>query len=584
MRRSTIAVFGMTLAIVIDVALAAPPVIISLQTNRVLTWSSRYTNGIAIIEKSTNLLTGSWSPYYYDIVTNSPRSTRLPPSSDTVAFYRIALQTNPPDPSLIMWLSFDNDFSQGTVLDVSGHGNNGLRYGRPCCPTNWPSPILGPDGSQAAEFHVYYDGWADYGKSGDYVGIPRSADFTNLPQATISAWVYYYTSINSNYTYDGAATPLNAGFQTPGAWTLGRNYAEYTSFLVYTSDVYTVTPLNFPDAALTGNSGGWHFYAVTFDRGAVAGYFDGFPIPAALGQIPVSALSMGGQYIGMACWTFNETPEMDLSVDQHPNNAWMNGAIDDVRVYRRVLTASQILALYDSFDKIPPSIPTNVMARAAASSQVELRWGLAVDNFRVAGYRVHRNGTVVGSSSSPLYVDAGLAAGTTFTYTVQAFDGATNYSEESAGVTITTPPPGSPVDVILDDADGPGWVDAQGTWNVLNDIPGYWGNYFHGGTQAKGAGSVTFRPSIPIVGNYGVYVWNPGAASFPMYNFASNVPVDIVHGGVTNTVVLNEQTNYASWNYLGTYTFNAGTNNYVRIRTDGTSTDFVTADAARFVK
>ena len=69
-----------------------------------------------------------------------------------------------------------------------------------------------------------------------------------------------------------------------------------------------------------------------------------------------------------------------------------------------------------------------------------------------------------------------------------------------------------------------------------------------------------------------------------MWVFSSIVPVDIVSASGTNTLLLNEQINYASWNYLGAYNFDAGTNGFVRIRTDGTNGDVVSADAVRFVK
>jgi len=64
---------------------------------------------------------------------------------------------------------------------------------------------------------------------------------------------------------------------------------------------------------------------------------------------------MGGQYIGIACWTFNADPWMNLAVDEDPNNAWLNGAVDDLRIYNRTLSDTEIAALYMSFDKLPPS-------------------------------------------------------------------------------------------------------------------------------------------------------------------------------------------------------------------------------------
>jgi hypothetical protein len=565
------------------VVLGGSPVILSLNANRALTWTSSYTNGIVIIEKSTNLQTGSWSPFYYDVATNAMRTTLLPAASDQAAFYRLAIQTNAPDASLVMHLSFDNDLSMGKVLDVSGHGNDGLRYGRPCCPTNWPHATLGPDGSQAGEFHFYRDGYGEYGTSGDYMAILSSPTLNNLTQATISAWAWYYATPSGQVAENQTGNIMDAGQYESGAWLLGRLYSPFTVFQVATNDLNSVTAVNFPDTTLTGDSGGWNHYVITFDGGTVKGYYNGSLI-SSIPQIGVGNLSVAGSYIGVSCWTFDETPAMDLSVDQHPNNAWMWGAMDDLRIYNRVLTATEISALYYSFDKTQPSIPQNLQARADASSQVELRWNLSGGSFGVAGYRVRRNGAVVGTAVGPCYADTGLSAQTTYTYTIEAYDGALHYSGQSAAVPVTTPPVGSTIDVIVDVADTPGWVSMQGTWDIHYDVPGYWGAYFLGGTDVSGATNITFTPTLPESGNYGVYVWNPGAASFPMYEFAGNVPVVIVHGGATNTVVLNEQANYAQWNYLGTFSFSAGTNGFVQIGTAGTGSWFVSADAVQFVK
>jgi hypothetical protein len=130
-------------------------------------------------------------------------------------------------------------------------------------------------------------------------------------------------------------------------------------------------------------------------------------------------------------------------------------------------------------------------------------------------------------------------------------------------------------------------VNIQGNWNVITG-PGSWGQGFHGGTEAGGAGSVTYTPTLPGAGNYGVYVWYGGALSgAPYYVYASNVPVDVVHGGVTNTVIVNLQQGYGIWNYLGTFNFTLDTNEFVRIRTDGTangSWGAVAADAVEFAR
>src|SRR5262249_15445513 len=162
-------------------------------------------------------------------------------------------------------------------------------------------------------------------------------------------------------------------------------------------------------------------YTVTFDQGTVQGYFDGTNFGSGfIGDVP--ALSVGGLYLSLAGWTFNESPWMDNTLaDKHPNNAWMNGAIDDVRIYKRVLNSSEIASLYGSFDKQAPSLPLNLTAKTDSSSQVELYWNPSTDNFRVDGYHVRRNGTIIADvRGNTHYIDTGLSPLTAYTYTVQA--------------------------------------------------------------------------------------------------------------------------------------------------------------------
>jgi hypothetical protein len=217
-----------------------------------------------------------------------------------------------------------------------------------------------------------------------------------------------------------------------------------------------------------------------------------------------------------------------------------------------------------------------------------LRWQPASDNFYVAGYTIRRNGAVVGTAAGPFYPDTGLSAGTQYSYTVEAFDGAGNRSGQSASVSTNTPAAGSPIEVIVDDADGAPWVNIFGQWNSYSSsfLQGSWGTGCQVGRVANGAQSVTFTPFLPEAGNYEVLVWY-GAVGGPNllpYFAPPSVPVDIVYGGVTNTVILNEQQNYTNWFSLGTYAFGAGINGFVTIRTDGTSGYYVVADALRFIK
>jgi chitodextrinase len=88
-------------------------------------------------------------------------------------------------------------------------------------------------------------------------------------------------------------------------------------------------------------------------------------------------------------------------------------------------------------DTQPPSAPGQPSASTTGGS-ASLTWAASTDNDGVAGYQVFRNGAQVGTSVSPAFLDSGLAASTSYVYTVKAFDAAGNVSVASAPVTATT--------------------------------------------------------------------------------------------------------------------------------------------------
>jgi chitodextrinase len=99
-------------------------------------------------------------------------------------------------------------------------------------------------------------------------------------------------------------------------------------------------------------------------------------------------------------------------------------------------------------DTTPPSIPAGLTAAAVSSSQISILWTASTDNVGVTGYNIFRAGTKIGTSSSPSYQDSGLAASTSYTYNVSAFDAAGNTSAQSASASATTqagPPPGGTI-------------------------------------------------------------------------------------------------------------------------------------------
>jgi Calcineurin-like phosphoesterase len=93
-------------------------------------------------------------------------------------------------------------------------------------------------------------------------------------------------------------------------------------------------------------------------------------------------------------------------------------------------------------DTTAPSTPAGLTASAPGAGRVDLSWNAATDDVGVAGYHVFRNGTQIGTATSPTFSDTTVAAGTAYTYTVDAFDAAGNTSAKSAPATVTTPTAG----------------------------------------------------------------------------------------------------------------------------------------------
>ena len=89
-------------------------------------------------------------------------------------------------------------------------------------------------------------------------------------------------------------------------------------------------------------------------------------------------------------------------------------------------------------DTTAPSVPSNLAVSGVTASSASLSWSASTDNVGVAGYRVYRNGTQVGTSTGTTFTDTGLSASTQYKYTVAAYDAAGNVSSQSSSVTATT--------------------------------------------------------------------------------------------------------------------------------------------------
>ena len=89
-------------------------------------------------------------------------------------------------------------------------------------------------------------------------------------------------------------------------------------------------------------------------------------------------------------------------------------------------------------DTVPPTVPTGLAATNVTASSATISWSASSDAYGVTGYKVARNGGTPVSVTTTTYTDTGLTAGTTYSYTVQAYDAAGNISAASTPLSVTT--------------------------------------------------------------------------------------------------------------------------------------------------
>ena len=83
-------------------------------------------------------------------------------------------------------------------------------------------------------------------------------------------------------------------------------------------------------------------------------------------------------------------------------------------------------------DTQAPTVPGNITATAASSTQINLSWGASIDNVGVTGYKIYRSGVLLKQVTGTSTSDTGLNASTQYCYTVSAGDAAGNWSVQSA--------------------------------------------------------------------------------------------------------------------------------------------------------
>jgi uncharacterized repeat protein (TIGR03806 family) len=150
------------------------------------------------------------------------------------------------------------------------------------------------------------------------------------------------------------------------------------------------------------------------------------------------------------------TAYVDLAVAQGTTYVYEVSALDAATpANESARSASRTVTTPIANDTTAPTVPADLTATAVGTSEIRLTWSPSADTGGAgfAGYRVYRDGGTTPLASVPVnaYADTGLSPGTTYRYTVTAYDAATPANESapsaaSQATTATLPPPVSGLD------------------------------------------------------------------------------------------------------------------------------------------
>lgn len=215
-------------------------------------------------------------------------------------------------------------------------------------------------------------------------------------------------------------------------------------------------------------------------------YFDNFSAadPAVMGV----TVRLGPDYNTRSqTWLLDCTPETSSWSDAAlPVGRTLDDPLSGVSFTTVSVGASgAVVAVAFGGDTQDPTPPTNLVATGSGPYTMALSWTAATDDHSVAGYRVSRNGTLVGTTAATSWNDSGLTPNTTYNYSVVAYDSANNESVAATAQGTTsaadTQPPTAPTNLSATVSKG---GSTALTWNASSDnlsVAGY--RLFRNGTQ-----------------------------------------------------------------------------------------------------
>jgi len=291
----------------------------------------------------------------------------------------------------------------GDTDDESGNGNNGINFGA----------TLTQDRFKNDNSSYSFDG------SGNYIEPETNGFPTSDQPRSISAWLKTSQSYAVN-----AGIVADYGTMTSSNRFSLMVYNNKLSFSGYSNDLIG-------NKIISDNC--WHFVVVTYDGLQINLYVDAMTDTSqtkTLNTIDSGILRIGQRLTDPSNPTYNE---------------FFNGSLDDIRIYNRVLSETEISQFYANFHA-----PDTLIAEKG-DGQATLRWS----SERIGGiarYYIYRDGAkidsvLVSGATDTVYISTGLTNYHNYDFYITSMDVYGNVSQPSDTVTATP-------SVTVEDYDG----------------------------------------------------------------------------------------------------------------------------------
>ena len=329
-------------------------------------------------------------------------------------------------PGLVGHWTMDDDAANTTILDSSGNANNGVSQ----------------QDTSALSAAGRIDGALSFNGIDDHIEVPFHENLNITGSLTLSAWIK--PAGGGTYEY------IVSRWQGPYSYMLftGHNKAGF----------YVEAGGNNANATFETelNDGQWYHLVGTWDGSQATIYVDATATAGTLGQGDVTT-SGNGLIIG----------------SRTGSDYFFTGSLDDVRVYDRALSATDVGDLYDEGQDLtapnPDPMTWSTVPYATSSSSISMTATTASDVSDVEYYFTCTSGggNDSGWQDNPAYVDMRLSPDTQYTYRVQARDKSPNQNATalSNSLSATTAPASDGLVshwTFDDDASGIAVVDGSG--------------------------------------------------------------------------------------------------------------------------